>query len=74
LQEELARTMRDVGEPDEVEERIRERAALAQAEVELASGSPAAALRELDESAATQSARSRLQELRREAGLRAGNA
>ena len=82
LQEELARTMRDVGEPvdtagptlDEVEERIRERAALAQAEVELASGSPVAALRELEESAATQSARSRLQELRREAGLRTENA
>jgi phage shock protein A len=79
LDEDLARTMRDVGEPvdtsgptlDEVEERIRDRAALAQAEVELAAG-PAGAVRELEASSAAQAARSRLEELRREAGLSVG--
>ena len=80
MQEELARTLRDVGEPmdtsgptlDELEDRIRERAALAQAEVEVETGSPSAAIRDLEASSGTQAARARLLVLRREVGLDAG--
>jgi phage shock protein A len=80
VQEELARTLRNVGEPmdtsgptlDELEDRIRERTALAQAEVEVEAGSPSAAIRDLEASSGTQAARARLAALRREVGLDAG--
>jgi phage shock protein A len=80
LQEELARTMRDVGEPidtagptlDELEERIRQRTALVEASAEVDAGSPTSAVRELEASAAARAARERLLRLRHEVGLDAG--